>query len=250
MVFKRVDLVPVKGLLSSYPRKSRPKEKLPIEALGEAAMVTPDLNSALIELDKAVKQQNGTLYITELFRSWDTQAKAREDYETKKKKAFVAPPGGSFHQAGRAVDFSVKELNFQNLSEDKWLQKFWDLAKPLGFRPIIRIPDLNMSECWHFDFPGKDWLKLYDLADDFEHDAITYASVAKCCILDIGKWDPNAGSTSMKNMFIQSQLLRLGQHDIGDVDGILGFKTSRAINSLGFAGMSIDQVATLIASRK
>lgn len=244
----RTQLVPVTGLVSSYKKKSNPSERLPIEALGNSAKSVPEMAKALQVLNQIITEQNGTLYITDLFRPWDVQDKLRTEYELSKAdpnikdKAYAAVPGGSFHQAGRAVDFSVSELNFKDVDKDKWLKKFWDIAKPLGFNPIIKIPDLGISECWHFDYPGSDFTKAYNYMDDFSSDAIDYTLVAKCGIIDAGCWNPKENAIKIRNMFIQSQLIRLGRFEIGSVDGILGKKSIKALTDLGINQPDLTKV--------
>lgn len=241
---KRVELIPASGILSSYKKKYKPKERLDVSCFNNAGQrgnyICPDMFEALLKLDSVVRQNKGQFYIIDLFRSWDIQAAARKAYETGKKRAYVAPAGGSFHTSGRAVDISVKELNFKDKEKEDWLKFFWDLAMPLGFRPIISIPDLGISECWHFDYPG-EWTEAYD--------KLSYSEAAKCAILDVGEWNPSLSKEKAQKMFIQSQLIRLGHYDIGKVDGIFGPKTLKAIGDLGYLEGSVLLLAKSIAQR-
>jgi hypothetical protein len=239
---QRVQLIEASGIKSSYSKKNKPKEKLDISCFNSAGQrgnfVCSDMFEALKQLDKLVSINKGQLLITDLFRSWDVQAKNREDYESGKKKAFVAKPGGSFHNAGRAVDISVNELNFEGKEKGEWLKFFWGLAKPLGFYPIITLPDLGISECWHYDYPGKTWEKQYLKLD--------YAEVAKCATLDIGEWDPKVSPDKTKIMFLQSQLIRLQHYGIGKVDGILGPKTLKILKEITTSNDLDFQIAELL----
>ena len=239
MVVSRIKLVPSSGIASSYKKKRKPKERWDISVFKDGANITPDMFSALQELQKQVNLKGGSFFIIDLYRSWEAQQEARKKFETGKKKAFVAKPGGSFHNAGRAVDISVKELNFPGIPKDEWLATLWQLAKPLGFRPIITIPDLNASEAWHFDFPGVDWAPAYD--------SVNYTEVAKCCILDVGKWNPDESRTKVKRMFVQAQLIRLGHYEIGKVDGVFGSKTNKVLDTLGVSQFPLDTIATQLA---
>lgn len=243
LIPSRIQLVPASGILSSYPKKNNPSERWDISVFKDNALICSDMFTALCELDKQVTAAGGTLYVTDLRRTWAMQAQARQDYVSGVKKAYAAVPGGSFHQAARAIDFAVSQLNFKGVAKDQWLKKFWDLAKPLGFHPIIAIPDLNMSECWHFDFPGKDWEAAYAYKDKSSSDAIDYTLVAKCCILDAGLWDPSENPDKVVKMFIQAQLIRLGRYEIGSVDGILGSKSLKALQDLGLTATDVNQVA-------
>ncbi len=239
---KRIDLIPASGISSSYKKRYKPKQRLDISKFNTGGqrgnMICPDMFEALKELSSVVHNHKGQFYIIDLFRSWDTQATARKAYETGRKRAYVAKPGGSFHTSGRAVDISVKELNFEGISKDDWLQFFWDLAIPLGFRPIIKIPDLRAMEAWHFDFLGKAWSTAYD--------KLTYPEIAKCAILDVGEWNPVEKEDKIQKMFVQSQLIRLGHHGIGKVDGIFGIKTNNALALVGLGGLdAVSQGNTL-----
>lgn len=232
---KRIHLTGISGLNSIYKKKSKYLDVYNFNNKGQRGnFVTPDMAEGLRKLEESVRLEGGTFLVIDLFRDWETQAENRKSYETGKKAAFVAKPGGSFHNAGRAIDIQVKELNFSDINKDQWLKKFWDLAIPLGFRPIIRIPELGVSECWHFDFPGDDWKTAYD--------ALSYSEVAKCATLDVGEWDSTENKSKIQRMFVQSQLIRLGHYQIGKVDGIFGTKTNTVLNVLG--NLSAEELAT------
>lgn len=246
---KRISLVPASGVTSYYKKKSNPSERWDISVFKEGALVPPDMLFALIELNDAVTEQQGKLYITDLTRTWALQQKRREDYLNKTKPAYAAPPGGSWHQAGRAIDISTQELGFVGVPKENWLKKFWSIATPLGFYPIIKTPDLSKSECWHFDFPGKDWENAYDYADNFSNDSVDNGLVAKCAILDIGAWDPNENPYKVTRMFIQAQLIRLGRYEIGSIDGVLGTKTQKALADLGLGGLGLEEIASELSKK-
>lgn len=236
---KRIKLIPATGINSSYKKRRNPNQRLDIGKFNSKGQrgnfICPDMFESLKKLDLAVKEKQGNLYIIDLFRSWDTQAHARTAYEQGKKRAYVAKPGGSFHTSGRAVDISVKELNFEGECKDDWLQIFWDLAIPLGFRPIIKIPDLSISENWHYDHPGKDWQEAYD--------KLSYSEIAKCCILDVGEWNSVVSQKKVLNMYIQAQLIRLGHYEIGKVDGYIGSKTLIALEKLNLTSLKNESIA-------
>lgn len=139
-----------------------------------------DLHLLLIDLHAA----GGELYLSDGFRSEEMQAKAHFDYLTgtsqlKKRQEFVAkypqyltdyvasnggkgkvafspPPGGSWHESGRAMDIDT---------DPKWLKvsldKFRAIAKAHGWTKID-------SESWHFEYRGpfqkkyEEFLKIYD----------------------------------------------------------------------------------------
>jgi hypothetical protein len=231
---QRTKLAKVTGLISSY--KDKKGNYIPIEKLGDATQVTPDMLIAVLALDREVKDNQGTLLITELWRSWDTQAQA---YKAKPKLA--NPPGKSFHQAGVAVDIDTKNLNFIGVPKDQWLEKFWELSKPLGFHPVISRPDLSIAENWHFQLYGKDW--------EAASLKIMMSELAKCCILDVGMWTPSEDKEKVKRMFIQSQLIRLGHYEISTVDGIFGPKTNGVLEFMGLKDMDTATVADILSKR-
>jgi hypothetical protein len=241
MKMKRINTVAASGMVSSYKKSKNPNERWDVSVFGETSYITPDMFIALLKLNDKVKENKGELYITELSRTWEMQDRARKEFLTGKKAAYVSPPGGSFHQAGRAVDFSVGELNFKDTTKEKWLKKFWDIAKPIGFYPIITIPDLGASEAWHFDYPGVDWANAYQDAGKSKHDTLDYTLIAKCAILDIGKWNSYVPEVIQLKMFIQAQLIRLGYYEIGEVDGIVGKNTKNALKKreLSFSSLIV-----------
>lgn len=197
--------------------------------------LTPDTHKAALAVEQAVKASGGNFVINTAFRSWAKQQSLVDLHEANpKKNAFAAPPGGSYHQAGRALDLNLNVLNFPNTPKDKWLEKLWSIIISLGFRPIIDKPDMNASEAWHFDFLGP-WKAVRDNAGN--------ATAAQCAILDVGNWNPKESALKTRNMFIQAQLLRLGRYEIGKIDGAIGPKSLNAIKALGCTESDLDKVA-------
>lgn len=239
----RIQLVKAHGLTSIYKKKRDPTNRWDVSAFKQGAYVTPDFFEALKKLDKAIVAEGGKFFVTDLRRSWAKQAEARKKYEQGIKKAFVAKPGGSFHNAARAIDISIQELDFPGIPKEDWLEKLWDLAIPLGFQPIIKIPDMRASEAWHFDYPGVDWLDAYE--------KLSYPQIAKCCILDIGDWDePNTSDDKKLKMFIQAQIIRLGLYEIGKVDGIIGAKTTAVMKKMRIDPTNLEMAADTLAQRR
>lgn len=219
---KRIELVAAIGFKYSQSRTV------------SEVLLTPDTFSDLKELEKAVVQQHGQLKIKSVYRSWEKQQELFDLHEQDPKKYAVASaPGKSFHQAGRAVDFAIQELNFKDVPKEKWLEKFWSLYKPLGFTPIIDKPNMDESEAWHADHLGV-WTSVRSRAG--------YLPTAQCAILDVGNWNPKEQISKQKQMFVQSQLYRLGCFEIGKIDGVLGTKSNIALKSLGLDSKNIDEI--------
>lgn len=239
---KRIELEPATGIASSYKKKWK-NEYFDISCFNNVGQrgnfITPDFFHALKQLDEMVTLTRGKLHIIDLYRSWEVQAENREKYLSGKKRAYVAKPGGSFHNAGRAVDIKLELLQFEGVDRDDWLEVLWDIAEPIGFKPIIRNPDMDASEAWHFDFPGKEWEKAYK--------ELNYSEVAKCCVLDVDAWDPNESNEKVQKMFVQSQLIRLGHWEIGKVDGIIGAKTNQALAERSCTGGTLEDIIEMLS---
>lgn len=139
--------------------------------------MAPDAAAAFDALEEETAQGPTGLFISDMFRAPLDQARAHADYlagrrrfadlkafvasypqlapyTPKPKTAFSPPPGGSFHEAGRAFDCDM---------DPKWLgmdqQRFADIAHSLGWRDVVggRFGDprrVDVSEEWHWQFLG------------------------------------------------------------------------------------------------
>ena len=184
------------------------------------ARATPDFSVAL----DGLKVQLPKLRWSDLYRSYDMQAQAHQDYVTGKKKAFSPSPGGSFHEAGRAMDIDLSTIGMS-------LAAFWDAVKPLGLAPIINAPNTKLSEAWHFDCRGSHQL-VYDYVASGKVQATysPYAQAARSAILAIGQSVDGLPDQNLATL--QSALIRLGQ-DPGPIDGVAGFRTKAAVKAAG-----------------
>lgn len=223
---KRVELVPVD------------KNRIEFTCKESDALLCPDIVDPLYKLSDDVKKNNGVLKAKSFFRTW-TKQQSLVDLHAKDpvRYAYAAPAGSSFHQAGRAIDFDINGLNFQGIAKNDWLKKFWELAIPLGFKPIIKEPDTNISENWHFEYRGL-WQGVSE--------KIGVKEAVKCAILDIGNWDPNEGIDKINNMFLQAQLLRLGYYEIKKADGIIGNVTKSMLKSVNISGLNVEQILMVL----
>lgn len=188
------------------------------------ARATPDFSAALDKL----KSRLPALRWSDLFRSYDMQKQSHDDFVSGKKKAFSPPPGGSFHEAGRAMDIDLGTIGMS-------LPAFWDLLKPLGLAPIISTPNNKFSEAWHFDFRGSHQV-VYDYVASGKVQATygAYAQAARSAILAIGQTVD--GLPDHDYALVQSALIRLG-FDPGPIDGVPGFRTKTAAKA---AGVTMD----------
>ena len=111
------------------------------------AQCTPDTKAAIEAVARDLAGMGFGIRLSDLFRSHDQQAQSHADFVEGRKKAFSPPPGGSLHEAGRAMDIDLSSIGVP-------LPKFWEIAKAHGFTPIIDVPDPHRSESWHFDCRG------------------------------------------------------------------------------------------------
>lgn len=197
------------------------------------AHATPDMKLAIFRLGEILAGKGGRLVLSDLFRSYDMQLQAHMDHVSKKKKAFSPPPGGSMHEAGRALDLDLDALGMP-------LRDAWPLAKSCGLVPIIKEPDSKASEAWHFECRGSHQ-RVYDyyadkLGDNFKE---PYAAMTASAIASIGEKVDKFGDNGLGAQ-IQSALIRLG-HKIGNMDGSIGPKSRAALQALGLDGFSEEE---------
>lgn len=232
-----VALVPVDArILSSYSRAGTtacPRSDLrPLTQLGKAGICTTDTASALLALHEAVQSAGGDFRVTELHRDVAVQTAARAKYDrwaaagkpepgtagfdaATMKSAFVAAPGRSMHNAGRAIDINLGTLKFPGVTADRQLDKLWELAIPLGWQPIIKTADERASEAWHFDF----WGDLRGVLARLGYEQAAFAGA-----LLVG----HAGAGTSWASVTQALLQRAG-HSIGTIDGAFGGKSRASL---------------------
>lgn len=212
-------LIPI-DIVSIY--KNRLGDLLPLPS--RMAQCTPDTHTAIFNIATALAQKGGKLILSDLFRSYDMQAQSHQDYIAGRKKAFSPPPGGSFHEAGRAFDLDLSAIKIS-------LADFWTIAAKYDVIPIVSQPKPNQSEAWHFDCRGSHQIVYQYYADGKGTNFKPYTAAAACGILSIGINVDTFGS-NQKQAAIQSCLIRLGKN-IGNIDGQIGKNTHKAIDDLG-----------------
>ncbi|SRR5213593_904995 len=77
------------------------------------ARCTPDTARALQNVVDDLRSLGHDLRLTDLFRTYDMQRQANQDYVQGRKKAYSPPPGGSLHEAGRATATSETNRRFR-----------------------------------------------------------------------------------------------------------------------------------------
>lgn len=247
-----VRLVPVdQRILSSYGRQggtSGPRADLrPLAQLGRAGVATADTAAALLALHEAVQAAGGDFRVTELHRDVAVQQAARAKYDrwvaagkpkpgtagydaATMKAAFVAMPGRSCHNAGRAIDVHLGALRFPGVAADRQLDRLWELAAACGWTPVIRQPDEGASEAWHFDH----WGDLRGVRNRLGYEQAGFAGA-----LLVG----HAGTGTSWASVTQALLQRAG-HDIGPIDGAAGAKTRNALCAA--LALNDEQARTLV----
>jgi hypothetical protein len=174
------------------------------------ATCTPDTSVALSNVSQDVDAKGGKLFLSDLFRSYDMQLQSHLDFVNGKKKAFSPPPGGSLHEAGRAMDLDLDSLQMS-------LTDFWPIAAQHGFFPIISTPNSKLSEAWHFDRRGSHNL-VYEYYSNGKGDNLKpYQAMAAGAILAIGVRVDRFGN-NQDAAAIQAGLIRLG-NELGNIDG-------------------------------
>src|SRR5437867_3884369 len=108
------------------------------------------------------------------------QRQANLDFVEGRKKAYSPPPGGSMHEAGRAMDIDLASIGVS-------LSQFWETAKARGFSPIIDAPIPSRSESWHFDCRGSHGAVYRYVQEGKAGSSIPpYTQMAHSAILAIG----------------------------------------------------------------
>jgi len=224
-------LVPI-NIISIY--KNSLGDLLPLPA--RMAKCTPDTYAAIFSIAAELAQKGGKLILSDLFRSYDMQSQSHNDYISGRKKAFSPPPGGSFHEAGRAFDLDLSAIKIP-------LADFWVIAAKYGVVPIIIQPKTNVSEAWHFDCRGSHQIVYQYYADGKGNNFKPYTAASASGILSIGV-NVDAFGPNQIQAAIQSCLIRLGK-EIGNIDGQIGRKTQQALKELNVP-FSLDNAGDML----
>jgi hypothetical protein len=202
------------------------------------AFATADMKAAIAGLQASLKAAGGELILSDLFRSYDMQLQAHLDFVNKRKTAFSPPPGGSFHEAGRAFDLDLSRAKIK-------LAKLWELAAAQGLVPIIKKPDASLDEAWHFECRGSHQIvyDYYKAGNGANFDS-PYKAAAASAILAIGVRVDRFGDDQTMAL-IQAGLVRLGAQ-IGNIDGQIGPKTRKALENLGVDGSDEAQALSAV----
>lgn len=188
------------------------------------AKCTPDTATAIQGVVEDLLGLGHNLRLSDLFRSYEMQRQANLDYVEGRKKALSPPPGGSMHEAGRAMDIDLSSMGVP-------LARFWEIAGARGFLPIIDKPLAGRSESWHFDRRGSHQAVYVYVQQGRAGGSIApYKQMAHSAILAIGVHVD--GLPNQDAATLQSGLIRLGW-DPGRIDGVMGERTLSAMREAG-----------------
>ena len=237
-MYAPVSLVPVDAsILSSYGKTGTGGPRAELNKLSGYSWgkCVEEVALATKKLHDACTAAGADFRVTEMHRDVGVQALARAKYDRwvaagkptgatfnskTMKNAYVAMPGRSGHNAGRSIDVDIGKLVFPGVAANLQLDKLWEIAKPLGWRPVIKEAKEGSSESWHLDYPG-------ELAGVMKRDG--YEQWAVCGALLVGHSDFDDFDA-----VVQACLCRAG-YDIGKIDGDPGPKTNAALE-LAVAG--------------
>jgi hypothetical protein len=214
----KTPLVPI-DIISIYKNS----QGYPVPLPTRMAKCTPDTFNAIMSISKDLTAAGGKLILSDLFRSYDMQAQAHQDYVSGKKPANSPAPGGSFHEAGRAFDLDLDAMKIK-------LSDFWKIAEKYGMLPIIDQPNTSKNEAWHFDCRGSHQIVYKYYADGKGKNFTPYKAAAASAILSIGVHVDDFGDNQIQAT-IQSCIIRLGKN-IGNIDGLIGRNTQKALSEL------------------
>lgn len=214
----KTPLVPI-NIISCY--KSPLGDLLPLPAY--MAKCPPDMYSAIFRIAEELAQKGGKLVLSDLFRTYDMQLQSYLAYSSGKKPSYSPPPGGGFHESGRAFDLDLTKIHIS-------LSDFWQIAGKYGVKPIISRPETSLSEAWHFDCRGSHQVVLDYYAAGKGTNFKPYTAAAASAILSEGI-RVDAFGVNQKQAAIQSCIIRLGK-EIGSMDGHIGRRTHAALDEL------------------
>lgn len=198
-----------------------------------SSVVTPDTAEALRRLELAAAKIPGVKIQYRGAKMADTEWGVADRGPTN------YPHNLSMRPTGREVYLKV----LSDRPEHDNLSLLWGLAVPLGFTPWNRhlIPGSG-DEVFHFFGP---WQSVYDSLCAEGRGEHAWPSVCCAAQVDVGKWQ---GGRSTER-FIQAQIHRLGI-DIGPIDGIIGERTTEALQGLLLSGTLEERAEALAKFRR
>jgi hypothetical protein len=202
------------------------KNKQRVNLFPRLAQCTPDTKVALMKIKADLDAKGIKLFLSDMFRSHGMQLQAH--IENAKKGVFSPLPGGSMHEAGRAIDLDLDALLAGGVLS---LKDFWEIATSHGFFPIVGQPNPKLKESWHFDCRGShNKVHKYYAEGKGGPKMKPYQAMAASAILAIGVQVDRF--QNQKAAAIQSALIRLG-HELGALDGGIGTQTKQALEKAG-----------------
>lgn len=176
------------------------------------------------------------LRLTSTYRDQHQQRELRERFEAGKGPP-ANRPNESHHGWGGAIDFHARALHHRDAANaDEALAMLWECMEPFGFRPIIRVPRIDMAESWHVERLGP--LLAYERALRASGQRRAYSWTARAgCALLLTSSSPRVVAEAAQAMLglwaVQTQGEPLRRPFPGAADGIIGPKTRRTAEAAG-----------------
>jgi len=151
-------------------------------------------------------------------------------------------PHLSMRPSGREVRIQLSLAKGPRKPEDRQQEvaMLWGFMVPLGFTPWNRYPVAGPDDdLFHYLGP---WQALFDHLCGEGRGELAWPSVCCAAQSDVGTWE---GDRRVER-FVQAQLHRLGLH-CGPVDGLIGDRTTLALNALGVRGKTLEETAEVLS---
>jgi hypothetical protein len=194
-----------------------------------SAVVTPDTAEALRHVDRNAAKRPGVTFHFKGIRRGEANWRGAK-----------GPPHLSMRPTGREVQL---RLSIRDGSPQDELALLWGLAVPLGFTPWNRYPvPGDNDDLFHYLGP---WQMLFDHLCGEGRGELAWPSVCCAAQSDTGTWEGDR----RPERFVQAQLHRLGLH-CGPVDGVIGERTTSALQALGMVGTTLEETAESLGKFK
>lgn len=129
-------------------------------------------------------------------------------------------------------------------ADQRAVEALWGYMVPLGFTPWDRVPLAVSPTAGVFSFLGP-WQSVFDHMLYLGRGECAWPSVVCAASVEAEVWEADR----VLERSVQSQLHRLGVN-AGPVDGLVGVKTTGAIQELGLTGQTLQEVHAVLHVRK
>jgi len=144
----------------------------------------------------------------------------------------------SLTPAGREVCISLDIFDDQ-----RELNLLWGALVPMGFIPNNRYPHPGTNDDV-FHYPG-EWRIVYEALCAEGRGHLAWPSMCCAAQVDVGVWEGDKPT----ERFVQAQVHRAGVN-CGNIDGVIGPRTIRALQILGLDRLPLSEVAEILSEKK